>query len=55
MQSEVIQKSLDKNIKLAKELKIQGVPAYIINGKLVPGMIDLGQLQAMVTEIRATK
>lgn len=55
MQSEVIQKSLDKNIKLAQELKIQGVPAYVINGRLVPGMIDLEQLKNMVTEIRATK
>jgi protein-disulfide isomerase len=55
MQSEAIQKSLDKNIKLAKELKMQGVPAYIINGKLIPGMIDLDQLKAIVTEIRAAK
>lgn len=55
MQSEVIQKSLDKNIKLAQQLKIQGVPAYVINGRLVPGMIDLEQLKNMVTEIRATK
>ena len=55
MQSEAIQKSLDKNIKLAKELKMQGVPAYIINGKLISGMIDLDQLKAIVTEIRAAK
>lgn len=55
MQNEVIQKSLDKNIKLAGEMKIQGVPAYVINGRLVPGMLDLGQLKNMVAEIRGAK
>ncbi len=55
MQNEVIQKSLDRNIKLASELKIQGVPAYVINGKLVPGMVDLDQLKAIVVEIRGKK
>ncbi|MCC8398365.1 MAG: DsbA family protein [Rickettsia endosymbiont of Labidopullus appendiculatus] len=44
---------LDKNIKLAKGLKIQGVPAYVINGKLIAGMMDLEQLQRIITDIRS--
>lgn len=44
---------LEKNVKLAKGLKIQGVPAYIINGKLIAGMMDLEQLQKIIADIRS--
>lgn len=46
---------INKNIQLAGNLKIQGVPAYIINGKLIPGMFDLEQLKKMVADIRNKK
>ncbi|WP_425363903.1 DsbA family protein [Candidatus Tisiphia endosymbiont of Hybos culiciformis] len=48
-----IENLLDKNIKLAKGLRIQGVPAYIINGKLVAGMMDMEQLQKIIADIRS--
>ncbi|WP_341756311.1 MULTISPECIES: DsbA family protein [unclassified Candidatus Tisiphia] len=44
---------LDKNVKLAKGLKIQGVPAYIVNGKLIAGMMDIEQLQKIIADIRS--
>jgi protein-disulfide isomerase len=44
---------LDKNVKLAKGLRIQGVPAYIINGKLMAGMMDLEQLQKIIADVRS--
>lgn len=46
---------ISKNIKLASDLRIQGVPAYIINGKLIPGMFDLEQLKKMIADIRSKK
>lgn len=48
-----IKNLIDKNVKLAKGLKMQGVPAYIINGKLIAGMVDLEQLQTIVADIRS--
>lgn len=48
-----IKNLIDKNVKLAKGLKIQGVPDYIINGKLIAGMVDLDQLQTIVADIRS--
>ncbi|WP_425360087.1 DsbA family protein [Candidatus Tisiphia endosymbiont of Ceraclea dissimilis] len=48
-----IQKLLEKNVKLAKGLKIQGVPAYIINGKLIAGMMDMEQLQRIIADIKS--
>ncbi len=52
IKKEEVKSIIDKNIQLAQKLKIQGVPAYIINGKLVPGMVDLQQLQKMISDIR---
>ncbi|KAJ6644883.1 Cytochrome c like [Pseudolycoriella hygida] len=49
---EEIRNILAKNAELARNLKIQGVPAYVINGKLMPGMINLEQLQKIITDIR---
>jgi len=44
-----------QNVKIAKSLRIQGVPAYIIDSKLIPGLIDLPQLLNIVKEIRDTR
>ncbi|WP_342269980.1 DsbA family protein [Rickettsia endosymbiont of Orchestes rusci] len=46
---------IEKNMEIAKNLKINGVPVYIINGRLIPGLIDLVQLQTMVKDIRDNK
>ena len=45
--------NINKNFELAGNLKIHGTPAYIINGRLVAGLIDLNQLQQIVSDIRA--
>ncbi|MCC8417525.1 MAG: DsbA family protein [Rickettsia endosymbiont of Bryobia graminum] len=50
---ESIREILNKNSQLARNLKIQGVPAYIINGKLIPGMMDLDQLKNIIANIRS--
>jgi protein-disulfide isomerase len=41
---------LEKNSKLGKEIGIQGTPAFIINGQLVPGAIELEQFKQMLAE-----
>ncbi|HJD56191.1 MAG TPA: DsbA family protein [Rickettsia endosymbiont of Pyrocoelia pectoralis] len=46
---------ITQNMQIAKNLKIQGVPAYIINAKLIPGAIDYPQLLNIVKEIRDSK
>lgn len=47
-----IKKEIDKNFSLAGNLRIQGAPAYIINGKLMPGLLSLSSLQQIVSESR---
>jgi protein-disulfide isomerase len=47
-----IKELINKNFEIASNLRIQGAPAYIINGKLVPGLIDLSQLQQIIQELR---
>ncbi|MCZ6897015.1 MAG: DsbA family protein, partial [Rickettsia endosymbiont of Ixodes ricinus] len=44
-----------RNMKIARSLRIQGVPAYIIDSKLIPGLIDFPQLLNIVKEIRDTR
>lgn len=46
---------ISQNIQIAKNLKIQGVPAYVINSKLIPGAIDYTQLLNIIKEIRDNK
>lgn len=55
MDSKDLQATIANNIKLAQNLKIQGVPAYVINGKLIPGMVDFDQLKKVIIDIRAEK
>ena len=45
---------INKNFELAGNLKIYGTPAYIINGRLVPGLIDLNQLKQIISDIRTS-
>jgi len=46
---------ITQNMQIARNLKIQGVPAYVINAKLIPGSIDFPQLLNIVKEIRDSK
>ena len=43
---------INKNFELAGNLKTYGTPAYIINGRLIPGLIDLNQLKQIISDIR---
>ncbi|ABV73575.1 Thiol:disulfide interchange protein DsbA [Rickettsia canadensis str. McKiel] len=46
---------ITQNIKIARNLRIQGVPAYIIDTTLIPGLIDFPQLLNIVKDIRDNK
>ncbi|MGI4775804.1 MAG: DsbA family protein, partial [Janthinobacterium lividum] len=51
-ESQEIKDVINKNFSLAGNLRIQGAPAYIINGKLMPGLLNLNALQQIVSESR---
>ncbi|AFC69697.1 thiol:disulfide interchange protein [Rickettsia amblyommatis] len=53
--SNEIKDLITQNMKIARSLRIQGVPAYIIDSKLIPGLIDFPQLLNIVKEIRDNK
>ncbi|MFY9589916.1 DsbA family protein [Rickettsia endosymbiont of Halotydeus destructor] len=53
--SKEVKALIEEDMEIAKNLKIQGVPVFIINGRLIPGLIDLVQLQSIVKDIRANK
>jgi protein-disulfide isomerase len=45
--------SLQRNIRLANSLEINGTPAYIVGGRLIPGAIDATALAQLVSDERA--
>jgi protein-disulfide isomerase len=47
-----VQARIDANLKLAHTLGIQGTPALVIGSDLIPGAIDLPDLQKAVAEAR---
>jgi protein-disulfide isomerase len=52
MEDPSVQAQIDANLKLAHELGIQGTPALVIGKDMVPGAVDLPELQKMVAEAR---
>jgi protein-disulfide isomerase len=52
MQDPAVQARIDANVKLAHDLGIQGTPALIIGNVLVPGAVDLPDLQKAVADAR---
>jgi protein-disulfide isomerase len=52
MDDPLVQAQLDTNLELARELGIRGTPALLIGNDLVPGAVDLPELQKMVAEAR---
>jgi protein-disulfide isomerase len=52
MESEEIDKILKHNIDLAQVLGVNGTPGFIIGDTLVPGAVDLKDLQAAVSSLR---
>jgi protein-disulfide isomerase len=55
MESPAIQARIDANLKLARSLGIAGTPALVIGGDLIPGAVDLPELQKVVATTRAAK
>ncbi|MDR3530148.1 MAG: DsbA family protein [Rhodopila sp.] len=52
MEDPSVQARIDENLKLAHSLGIQGTPALVIGDELVPGAVDLPELQKLVAEAR---
>lgn len=44
--------AIDRNIRLAGDLNINGTPAYLIGGQFVPGAVDADALAKLVNEER---
>jgi len=53
MDSAEISAMLDRNMRLAEALDIGGTPAFVIGDELVPGAIELEQLELKIAEARA--
>lgn len=47
-----ISRRIDANIALARALDIQGTPALVIGDMIIPGAVELAQLEAAVAAIR---
>jgi protein-disulfide isomerase len=52
MESPSVQAQIDANLKLARNLGIQGTPALVIGNDLIPGAVDLPDLSKAVTAAR---
>ena len=52
MDDPAVQARIDANLKLARELGIQGTPALVIGNDLIPGAVELPDLQKAVAEAR---
>ena len=55
MADPALQHQLDQNLKLAHSLGIDGTPALVIGENLIPGAIELSELQKAVAEARAAR
>jgi protein-disulfide isomerase len=52
MEAPEVQARIDANLKLAHALGIQGTPALVIGNDLIPGAVDLPELQKAVAQAR---
>jgi protein-disulfide isomerase len=52
MDDPAVQARIDANLKLARDLGIQGTPALVIGNDLVPGAVELPELQKAVADAR---
>lgn len=53
MDDPAIQRRLEGNLLLARALRIEGTPALVVGETLVPGAVDLGELERLVAAERA--
>lgn len=52
MDDKAIKQRLNANLALANKLGIQGTPAYVVGTEMIPGAVQLADLQAVVAEAR---
>lgn len=52
MDAPAVQARIEANLKLAHALEIQGTPALLVGDTLVPGALELAELQKVVTAAR---
>ncbi len=55
MEDPAIRQRLDRNVALARKLGIEGTPAIIVGGTLIPGAANLAELQKAVDQARGSK
>ncbi len=55
MDDPAIQRRFDGNTKLAQALQVQGTPAMVVGGTIVPGAVDLASLERLVADARAAR
>ena len=55
MDDPAIQARIDTNLKLARSVGIEGTPALVIGGDLIPGAFDLADLRKAVTTARGAQ
>lgn len=53
MKDQKILDTVSTNYDLAKTLKLNGTPAFIVDDKVFPGYLPLDQLEAAIAEVRA--
>jgi len=54
MQSADVSARINANLALAHQLALQGTPAYVVGNTLLPGAVDLAELQKAVDAARRT-
>ena len=52
MQSDEVRETVEKNYRLAKQLGIDGTPAFVINEEFIPGLISGAEMKQIVAEVR---
>ncbi|MPY76147.1 MAG: thioredoxin domain-containing protein [Alphaproteobacteria bacterium] len=50
-----IQAAIDRNMALARTLRITGTPSFVIGEEILRGAVDLETMQALIRQARATK
>lgn len=53
MDDPAVQAQIDANLKLAQRLSIQGTPAMIVGGEILPGAVDVAELKRAVAGARS--
>ena len=53
MADPAIQARIDANLDIARKLGLDGTPAYVVGGHILPGAVELADLQGAVAAARA--